>query len=73
MFLETNMVTEIIGVFLEAIKTLLGGIGEGIVDVFNTLIYDPLTGLTPVATWAILFMGIGFALGIFRIILRKIT
>jgi hypothetical protein len=66
------MVTAIITVFLDTISALFAGIGEGIVTVFQTLIYDSVTGLTELAEWMLIFMGVSFALTIFYALLSKV-
>lgn len=71
------MASEIVQIFLDTIAALFAGIGDGLTDVFNTLIYVPAVGetpgyLTPFAEWMLIFMGFSFALTIFYAIWKKV-
>lgn len=66
------MGSAIVTAFLDAMTAVFAGVGDGIMTVFNTVIYNSTTGLTPLAEWGLIFMGIAFALGIFYAIFRKI-
>jgi len=72
------MVAEITGVFLDAVEAIFGGIGTGLVTVFNAVIWDPTLnsgngGLTNLAIWMLIFMGLSFALTIFYGLFRKVA
>jgi hypothetical protein len=68
------MIEDIVNAFLDATSALFAGIGDGVVTVFNTVIYDPVTEtLTPLATWMLVFMGISFALTVFYGLFRKVA
>jgi len=67
------MVAEITTAFLDTIAALFGGIADGVVNVFETMIYEEATGLTTLGTWMIVFMGFSFAITIFYALFRKIA
>jgi len=68
------MIEDIVNAFLDATSALFAGIGDGIVTVFNTVIYDPVAEeLTPLAVWMLVFMGISFALTVFYGLFRKVA
>lgn len=72
------MVTQITKVFLDSVEAIFGGIGTGLVTVFNTVIWDPTLndntgGLTNLAIWMLIFMGLSFALTIFYGLFRKVA
>lgn len=67
-----SIVTEITSAFLDTISAIFAEIGTGLVTVFETVIYDPTTGLTSLAQWMIVFMGVSFALTVFYMIARKV-
>lgn len=58
------MAAEIIAVILEALTAFGTGIMTFILLAFNTLVYDSLLGLTDLATWALVFLGIGLVGGV---------
>ena len=64
---------EITDTFLAVVEAIFGGIADGIVTLFGTLIYDSTTGLTDLATWMIIFMAVSFALTIFYALFRKVA
>lgn len=68
-----SIVTNIVETFLSAITALFGGVGEGIISLFETLIYNPTTGLTALAQWGLVFIGFGFVISILHMILRRFT
>lgn len=57
------MVTEIITTLLEVITDFVGGVGSGIVTLFNTLFLDSAGKLTSLATWVIVLFGVAVGLG----------
>lgn len=71
------MVTQIIKAITDAFTGLLGGVGSGIVDTFETLFIKSGSGetteLTTFATVALVFVGIGAAWGILRWLRRKVN
>jgi len=72
------MIEDIVNAFLDATSALFAGIGDGVVTVFNTVIWDPTLnsgsgGLTNLAIWMLVFMGISFALTIFYGLFRKVA
>lgn len=66
------MASQVVQTFLDTISALFGGIADGLVNVFSTLIYDG-TALTPLAEWMLIFMGFSFALSIFYALWRKVA
>jgi uncharacterized membrane protein YphA (DoxX/SURF4 family) len=58
------MVAEIVGVFLDALTEMVAGVSTALIDIFDTLVYDPATGLTGIATWSLVFGGIALVLGL---------
>lgn len=63
---------KLIEVFIEVLTAVFQGIGEGFVDLWNTLILDSTGGLTTFAVWGIAMLSLGFAISIVYAILRKI-
>jgi len=58
------MVAEIVGVFLDALTEMVGGVSEALIDIFDTLVYNSTDGLTAIATWSLVFGGIALVLGL---------
>ena len=68
-----TVVSEIIGVVLEAITTFLGGIGSSILDLFDNLLVTAEGGLTNLATYGLVFVGLGFAISLFYMLFSWIA
>ena len=64
---------ELLDIFLEFFTGLLEGIGGGAITLFQTLVYDPESGLTTLAIWAIVFMAFSIAMGIFSALWNRLT
>jgi hypothetical protein len=58
------MVAEIVGVFLDALTEMVSGVSTALIDIFETLVYNPTTGLSGIATWSLVFGGIALVLGL---------
>ena len=67
------MVSEITTAFLSTVTAIFGGIGESVLTLFEDLIYNSTDGLSTLAEWMIVFMGVSFALTIFYAIFRKVA
>ena len=67
------MVAEIVNTFLDTIQALFAGIGSGIIDVFEAVIYNSTDGLSVLGQWMLIFMGFSFALTIFYALFRKVA
>lgn len=64
------MVTSIVETITQAFTGLLGGLGSGIVGFFDDVVMATEGGgISNFATWALVFLGISFAI----FIVRKIT
>ena len=64
------MVTSIVETVISAFTAMLGGMGSGIVGFFDDVVMAAEGGgLSNFATWALVFLGISFAI----FIVRKIT
>ena len=64
------MVTSIVETITQAFTGLLGGLGSGIVGFFDDVVMAPEGGgISNFATWALVFLGVSFAI----FIVRKIT
>lgn len=63
-----DFVTNVVSSF----SSLLGGIGSGIVDLFNTLILTNEGKLTTFATWIAVFIGISVVFWIVRAVLKRV-
>ena len=64
------MVTSIVETITQAFTGLLGGLGSGIVGFFDDVVMATEgEGISNFATWALVFLGISFAI----FIVRKIT
>ena len=64
----SGFVTQIVSAF----TSLIAGLGEGIVDLFNTLILDSQGQLTTFATWIAVFIGISVGFYLLRAVLRRV-
>ena len=60
------MVSEIITTVTTAIGSFVSGIGTTVVDFFNATVLTADGKLTSIATWALVFLGIGFGSMIFK-------
>lgn len=60
------MVANIIQTVTTAIGSFVTGIGSSVVDFFNTTVLTAEGELTTFATWALVFLGIGFGSMIFK-------
>ena len=67
------MAGELVDTFLEVVSGLFEGIGDGIIELFATLIYDTEDGLTILAEWMLVFMAFSFAITIFYALWRKVA
>ena len=67
------MAGELVDVFLDVVTGLFEGIGDGIMTLFTTLIYDAEDGITILAEWMLIFMGFSFAITIFYALWRKVA
>lgn len=67
------MVSEIITVILEAITTFLSGIGRSILDLFDNLLVTSEGGLSNLATYGLVFVGLGFAISLFYMLFSWIA
>lgn len=58
------MIAEFTGTLTSVIVDLTSGVGSGVVELFNTLFLDSVSGkLTPLAIWVIALLGVSIALG----------
>ena len=60
------MVANIVQTVTTAIGSFVTGIGTSVVDFFNTTVLTADGELTTFATWALVFLGIGFGSMIFK-------
>ena len=60
------MVANIVQTVTSAIGSFVTGIGTSVVDFFNTTVLTTDGELTTFATWALVFLGIGFGSMIFK-------
>lgn len=72
-----SFVEEIVDIVLETFTNFLARIGVGIVDLFDSLVLikdeaGEFVSLTPLATWFLVFGGIGMAWGIVMVLFRKL-
>ena len=67
------MVSEIVTSITSAFTGLLSGLGTGIVEVFDGLVLSSEGKLTTFAMWALAFLGVGFAIAIYKGLLRKVS
>lgn len=68
----TSMAAEIISTIITAITSFLTGIGSAIVDFFDATVVTEAGKLTNFATWALVFLGVSFGLGVVTAVLRKV-
>lgn len=57
------MVADIVTALTETVSGLLGGLGTGIAGLFNDLFVGTEGGLTEMATWVIVLLGVSIGLG----------
>lgn len=62
------MGAEVITTILGSITAFLGGIGEAIVGFFTTLVLTAEGGLTELANWLLVFLGLSIAIGLGRLV-----
>ncbi len=62
------MATEVIATILSAITDFLGGIGSAIVGFFSELTTTAEGGLTELAIWLLVFLGLSIAIGLGRLV-----
>ena len=67
-----SMVTDVISTIMDSLQAVFTGIGTSLTDLWESLIYDSSTGLTPFATWMLIFMGFSLGIGILFAVLRKV-
>jgi hypothetical protein len=58
------MVLEIIDIFIDALSGFVGAVADAMLLAFDTLVYDPVNGLTGIAVWSLVFGAISLVLGI---------
>lgn len=66
------MIAEIVQHIIGAIQGILEGVGVGLVGLFETIIYDPVDGLTVMAQWMLVFVGVGVAFALFTRVVGRI-
>jgi hypothetical protein len=74
---DMSFVEEIVDIVVDTFTRFLASIGSGIIDLFDTLVLvkdtdGEVTGLTALATWFLVFGGIGMAWGIVMVLFRKL-
>jgi len=62
------MATEVISTILSAITDFLGGIGAAIVGFFSELTTNGEGGLSDLAVWLLVFLGLSIAIGLGRLV-----
>lgn len=62
------MATEVISTILSAITDFLGGIGTAIVGFFSELTINAEGGLSDLAVWLLVFLGLSIAIGLGRLV-----
>lgn len=65
-------VTNIVTTIVESATSLLGGIGAGIVEYFETLFLNSEGGISNLGIYLLCFVGFGVAIGCMRWIRTKI-
>ncbi len=67
------MVNDVITTIVDVITGLLGGIGEGIVDYFESVFLNSTqTGLNSVGTFIFVLLGIGAAFGLASLVFNMV-
>jgi hypothetical protein len=67
------MVNDVITTIVDVITGLLGGIGEGIVDYFESVFLNSAgTGLNSVGTFIFVLLGIGAAFGLASLVFNMV-
>lgn len=62
------MAAEVIATILTAITDFLGGIGAAIVGFFSELTTNGEGGLSDLAVWLLVFLGLSIAIGLGRLV-----
>jgi len=58
------MVLDIIDIFIDALSGFVTAVADAMLLAFDTLVYNPTTGLTGIAVWSLVFGAIALVLGI---------
>lgn len=58
-----DMVASIVKGLTDTVSGLLGGLGKGIAGLFNDLFVAEAGGITELATWVIVLLGVSIGLG----------
>lgn len=66
------MAAVVIDIVIDSAEALLAGLGGGLVTVFEVVIYNSTTGLTTIAEWMLVFLGLGIGLALFTAVIRKV-
>lgn len=66
------MASSVISVIMDAVASVFTGLGTSITTLWETIVYDATTGLTPFAEWMLVFVGFAIGTGILYAILRKV-
>lgn len=68
------MVADITTTLLAAFNAVIGGIGTGIVDLFESLILNTAgDGLSSFGLWIFALMGVALAVGVFTRLMNKVA
>ena len=68
------MVADISTTILATFNAMIGGVGTGIVELFEELILNTVgDGLSTFGLWIFALMGVGLAVGIFSRLLNKVA
>lgn len=62
------MASEVISTILSAITDFLGGIGSAIVGFFGEIVTNAEGGLSDMAIWLLVFLGLSIAIGLGRLV-----
>lgn len=65
-------VTNIITTIVEGTSGILGGIGKGAVDFFESIFLTTEGNISSLGTYLLVFVGVGMAIGIMRWIRSKV-
>lgn len=69
---DNHMAAVVIDIVIDSAEALLAGLGGGLVTVFEVVIYNSTTGLTTIAEWMLVFLGLGIGLALFTAVIRKV-
>lgn len=58
------MVAEIVNALTQGFTLLVSAMSNLILTAFGDLVYNPTDGLTDLATWGLVFAGLGIVIGI---------